>query len=82
MEALSAVFIIFMIIIGIANISIEIYRLINKIKKHLRVELYRAQREVNRFNAGRRDIGLRARVSFRRDNPAGQRVNRNNPWMV
>lgn len=77
MEALSAVFVIFMIIIGITNIAIEIYRLINKIKEHLRVELYRAQREVNRLNANRRDIGYRARLSFRRNNPVGQQFNEN-----
>lgn len=66
MEFLSVVLIIFMIILGIANVSIEAYHLINKTKKYLRAELYRAQRNANRFNNGRRVIGFRAR--FNRNN--------------
>lgn len=63
MEFVTVVLIIFMTIIGIANLAIETHRMFNRMKQYFRIELIRAQRQMNRFNVGRRDIGFRARAN-------------------
>lgn len=65
MEVLSVVCIILLILLGSANICIELYRLFKKAQNAIRIELYSAQREANR-----RDNAFRVRIN---------RQNRKNP---